>query len=42
MKLAAADAIANLVPNPTKDKIVPPPFEPGVAIAVANAVKSKV
>ena len=38
MKLAAAQAIAGLVPNPTFDEIVPNPFAPGVAEAVARAV----
>ena len=40
MKLKAADAIAELVKNPTVDKIVPGPLEEGVAEAVAAAVKS--
>ena len=38
MKLAAARAIADLVPEPTADQIVPSVFAPGVAEAVANAV----
>ena len=37
-KLAAAKALAALVPNPTKDKIIPGPFDPGVVEAVANAI----
>ncbi len=40
MKIAAAQAIAAMVPSPTFDKIVPAPFEPGIAAAVATAVKS--
>jgi len=38
MKLAAARAIADLVPEPAADLIVPNPFTPGVAEAVARAV----
>ncbi|MGM0931772.1 MAG: NAD(P)-dependent malic enzyme [Actinomycetota bacterium] len=40
MKLAAAQAIADLVPDPRPDLIVPNPFTPGVAEAVAEAVKA--
>jgi len=39
MKLAAARAIADLVTNPTPERIVPSVFEPGVADAVAAAVR---
>ncbi|QKE84063.1 NADP-dependent malic enzyme [Arthrobacter sp. NEB 688] len=39
MKLAAARAIADMVPEPTADRIVPSVFEPGVADAVAEAVR---
>ncbi len=38
MKLAAAQAIADLVEDPAPDLIVPNPFTPGVAEAVAEAV----
>jgi malate dehydrogenase (oxaloacetate-decarboxylating) len=38
MKLAAAAALAALVPEPTADHIIPGVFEPGVADAVAEAV----
>ncbi|KGN41323.1 NAD(P)-dependent malic enzyme [Knoellia aerolata] len=38
MKLAAASAIAALVPEPTAEEIVPSVFAPGVADAVADAV----
>ena len=38
MKLAAASAIAGLVPEPTADEIVPSVFAPGVTEAVAAAV----
>jgi malate dehydrogenase (oxaloacetate-decarboxylating) len=39
MKLAAAHALVDLVPDPTADRIVPGVFEPGVADAVADAVR---
>jgi malate dehydrogenase (oxaloacetate-decarboxylating) len=39
MKLAAAYAIAALVEHPTADEIVPSVFHPGVAPAVAEAVR---
>ena len=38
-KLAAAKALASLVKNPTVDKIIPSPFDPGVVDAVANAIR---
>jgi malate dehydrogenase (oxaloacetate-decarboxylating) len=38
-KVAAAEALANLVTNPTADKIIPNPFDPGVVEAVANAIR---
>lgn len=37
-KLAAAEALAALVDNPTPDKIIPDPFDPRVVEAVAKAV----
>lgn len=40
MKLAAAKALADFVESPTPDKIIPDPFEPGIAKIVAKAVKS--
>lgn len=40
MKLAAATALAALVPDPAPDRIIPGVFDPGVAAAVANAVKN--
>jgi malate dehydrogenase (oxaloacetate-decarboxylating) len=40
MKLAAAHAIADLVDEPTADRIVPSVFQPGVADAVAAAVRA--
>lgn len=39
MKVAAAEALAALVPEPRVDKIIPGVFDPGVADAVAAAVK---
>ena len=39
MKLEAAKALAGLVKVPTKEKIIPEPFEKGVADAIADAVK---
>ena len=39
MKLAAAEAIAAMVPAPSRDEIVPSVFAPGVADAVAEAVR---
>lgn len=40
MKLRAAMALASMVDHPTPDRIIPGPFESGVADAVAHAVKS--
>ena len=40
MKLAAAEAIADLVEEPTADQIVPSVFQEGVADAVAAAVRA--
>ena len=40
MKLAAAHAIADLVPEPTVELIVPSVFQEGVAEAVAAAVRA--
>lgn len=37
-KLAAAKALAALVPNPTADKIIPGPFDPGITEAVASVI----
>ncbi len=39
MKLGAAKALAGLVKVPTAEKIIPEPFEKGVANAIADAVK---
>jgi len=39
MKVAAAEALAKLVTNPTVEKIIPGVFDPGVAEVVAEAVK---
>lgn len=38
-KIAAAEALASLVPEPTADKIIPGPFDHGVAEAVANVIR---
>ena len=38
-KLAAAEALANLVENPTVDKVVPTAFDEGVVEAAANVIK---
>jgi len=39
MKIAAAEALANLVESPTVDEIIPGPFDPRVAVAIADSVK---
>lgn len=39
MKIAAAEALARMVKNPSVDKIIPSPFDKGVAQVVAQAVK---
>lgn len=39
MKMAAAFAIADYIPNPTKDEIIPASLDEAVAWRVANAVK---
>lgn len=41
MKLAAAQALANLVKKPLPDKIIPGVFDKGVCAAVAKAVKDE-
>lgn len=40
MKIAAAEGLASAVKNPTPEKIIPGPFEDGIADIVANAVKN--
>lgn len=42
MKLAAAEALAALVENPTADRIIPGPFDKGVVEAVSKAVSCNV
>lgn len=42
MKIAAAQGLANLVADPTPEQVIPSPFDPGVAEAVADAVKNAV
>ncbi len=39
MKVKAAKNLAALVKNPTAAKVIPGPFEKGVAAAVAKAIK---
>jgi len=39
MKLAAASALAALVPDPTANRIIPGAFDAGVTEAVADAVR---
>ena len=39
MKIAAAEALARLVKKPTAKKIIPGPFDRGVAEKVALAVE---
>lgn len=38
-KLAAAEALANLVENPTVNKVVPTAFDEGVVEAIANVIR---
>jgi malate dehydrogenase (oxaloacetate-decarboxylating) len=38
-KIAAAEALAGLVSNPTPEKIIPGPFDDGVVEAVANSIR---
>ncbi len=40
MKIAAAEAIAEMVTDPTPSEIIPDPFTPGISDAVAKAVKA--
>jgi malate dehydrogenase (oxaloacetate-decarboxylating) len=40
MKIAAAEALAEMVANPTAEKIIPGPFDKGVADAVSAAIKA--
>ena len=40
MKIKAAEALASLIINPSPEKIIPAPFDQGVADAVAKAVAS--
>ena len=39
MKIAAAEALASFVKNPTKEKIIPSPFEEWIADAIASVIK---
>ncbi len=40
MMLAASEGLANLVPNPTPEKIIPDPLDERVSPAIAQAVKN--
>lgn len=40
MKLAAAYALASLVPSPSPEKIVPDPLDPAIVPAISKAVSS--
>ncbi len=40
MKIAAAKALAGIIKDPVPDNIIPDPFTPGIADAVAEAVKN--
>jgi malate dehydrogenase (oxaloacetate-decarboxylating) len=40
MFLKAAIALAGLVPSPSREKIIPSPFEPGVASVIAKAIQA--
>jgi malate dehydrogenase (oxaloacetate-decarboxylating) len=42
MKVAAAKALAGLVPDPSPARIIPGAFEPGVTEAVAGAIRGEV
>lgn len=37
-KIAAAEAMASLVTEPTTEKVIPNPFDPGIVEAVANSI----
>ncbi len=39
MKIAASEGLAGLIENPTPEKIIPGPFDKGIAEAVASAVE---
>jgi len=41
MKITAAKALAAYVQNPTVDRIIPSPFDPGIADVIAQAVQWK-
>jgi malate dehydrogenase (oxaloacetate-decarboxylating) len=40
MFVKAAEALAALVPVPSAEKIIPSPFEPGVAQVIAKAIQT--
>jgi malate dehydrogenase (oxaloacetate-decarboxylating) len=39
MKIKAAEWLASFVKKPTSEKIIPGPFEPGIAELVAESIK---
>jgi malate dehydrogenase (oxaloacetate-decarboxylating) len=39
MKIKAAEGLASFVINPSPDKIIPGPFEDGIADLIAESVK---
>ena len=41
MKIAAAEALASYVKEPTRERIIPGPFDPGIADIVAEAMKGE-
>ncbi len=39
MKIDAAEALASYVKNPSREQIIPGPFDPGIADIVAEAMR---
>ncbi len=40
MKIVTAKTLANLVTDLSEEKIIPDPFEPGIAVAISQAIKT--
>jgi malic enzyme len=38
MKIRAAESLANMIETPTKERIIPSPFDVGVADTIAKAI----
>ena len=38
-KIAAAEALAGLIANPTPEKVIPGPFDPGIVEAIADVIR---